>query len=75
VFQDEQLPDQEPGFDRRVGVEVKQPFRMSQIEVRRQIHEQMDRVKREEEEERRVHGMKRPWTTNSRRVPLEGLKV
>jgi hypothetical protein len=68
VLEDEELPDQKAFVDHRTGVRRKDPFRISQIEVRRQIHEQMDRLKREEMER------KRPSTTNDRRIPLYSRK-
>jgi hypothetical protein len=64
VLEDENLPDQKASFDHRTGVQRKEPFRLSQIEVRRQIHEQMYRLKKEEMERRR------PSTTNAYRMPF-----
>jgi hypothetical protein len=66
VFEDQSLPHQEASVDRRFGTQKgKRPFRISQIEVRRQIHEAMDsRV----EEEKAM--MKRPATTNSLMIQL-----
>jgi hypothetical protein len=65
VFEDESLPDQEVAVDRRIGTEKgRQPFRISQIKIRSQIHEVMDW------RNERKAVVKRPATTNARVLSL-----